>query len=357
MIIQIGPYPPPYGGISIYIKRLKLKLDNLKIENYVWNTFSDSTCNGVKQIKIKFLFKEILKNKDIRVLHYNISGILGKQFVYILNNTVGRKKINIITLHGNSRDLFAKRIYFMKYILNSFDTIICVKKDDCEYLKVMGVKKPIFHIPAYINPTIEENEENKIPEYVYSFMKRSKFLISANGAITFNNNEDLYGLDILIELMSLIKYDYPNINLIFCVLAKDRQTEKEKKYYEGLKNSIINNELSERILLYEVENTEFYPILRRSDIFIRPTNTDGDAVSIREALYFNIPCLASDAVIRPKDVFIFENRNIKSLYEEFIRVIKNQDENSKDYKMKEENDVKIINLYKKLLKDREYYYE
>lgn len=74
-------------------------------------------------------------------------------------------------------------------------------------------------------------------------------------------------------------------------------------------------------------------------------------------MYFNIPCLASDAVIRPKDVFIFENRNIKSLYEEFIRVIKNQDENSKDYKMKEENDVKIINLYKKLLKDREYYYE
>jgi hypothetical protein len=48
----------------------------------------------------------------------------------------------------------------------------------------------------------------------------------------------------------------------------------------------------------------------KSNIFVRPTNTDGDAVSLREALYFKIPSVVSDAVSRPEGSVLFRNRDV-----------------------------------------------
>nr|WP_307890068.1 hypothetical protein [Clostridium botulinum] len=36
-IAIIGPYPPPYGGISVHIKRMKLYLENKNIDVTVYN--------------------------------------------------------------------------------------------------------------------------------------------------------------------------------------------------------------------------------------------------------------------------------------------------------------------------------
>ena len=51
---------------------------------------------------------------------------------------------------------------------------------------------------------------------------------------------------------------------------------------------------------------------------LRTTNTDGDAISIRESLYFDKPVLASDIVSRPDGVAVFKTRNINDL----VRMIK-----------------------------------
>ena len=37
MIVQIGPYPPPIGGVSMHIKRMKERLDSNRIQNEVWD--------------------------------------------------------------------------------------------------------------------------------------------------------------------------------------------------------------------------------------------------------------------------------------------------------------------------------
>ena len=42
---------------------------------------------------------------------------------------------------------------------------------------------------------------------------------------------------------------------------------------------------------------------------MRPTRTDGDAVSIREAMHFGRPVVASDAVPRPEGVVTFPSRD------------------------------------------------
>ena len=45
---------------------------------------------------------------------------------------------------------------------------------------------------------------------------------------------------------------------------------------------------------------------------IRATATDGDAISIKEALYLQKPTIATDCVPRPQGVILFEYNNADS---------------------------------------------
>lgn len=88
----------------------------------------------------------------------------------------------------------------------------------------------------------------------------------------------------------------------------------------------------------------------KCDVFVRPTNTDGDAVSLREALYFWIPSVASDAVQRPEGTVLFNSRDIDDftakvkdmidIYERYKRI-------SETVKM-EDNFEKIMEVYRML---------
>ena len=60
-------------------------------------------------------------------------------------------------------------------------------------------------------------------------------------------------------------------------------------------------------------------MLKISDVFIRNTSTDGDSLSLREAINLNINCYATDVVDRPVGTIIYSSLNDlnlerKSLY-------------------------------------------
>jgi len=50
---------------------------------------------------------------------------------------------------------------------------------------------------------------------------------------------------------------------------------------------------------FETFNGLFVPVLAACDVFVRPTTSDGDANSVREALALGVPTVASDVVERP----------------------------------------------------------
>jgi glycosyltransferase involved in cell wall biosynthesis len=70
------------------------------------------------------------------------------------------------------------------------------------------------------------------------------------------------------------------------------------------------------VLFYE-SRSEFLPVYAVADVFLRPTTTDGDANSIREALHFGIPVVASDVIPRPAGCRLYPFGN----HEELVRVV------------------------------------
>jgi glycosyltransferase involved in cell wall biosynthesis len=67
-----------------------------------------------------------------------------------------------------------------------------------------------------------------------------------------------------------------------------------------------------RVLL-NIASGIFVPVLAEADVFVRPTNTDGDANSVREALYLGVPAVASDVVERPAGTILFRTRDLDDL--------------------------------------------
>lgn len=350
MIIQFGPYPPPYGGISTYIKRMKLYLDSKNIKNEVWCSNYNKDTDGLKKVRLRYLPFHVIADKKIELIHFNIVGIKSKVYIGICNKIFFRKRKKILTIHGDSKDLFENNKFLMKRALNTFDSIICVKKEDKKYLQSMGINKVIYEIPAYIKPIEDEEDFVNIPKSVWNFINNSKFLICANGWIRFYNNEDLYGIDMLIELIKKIKSEIQDISLLIALLGTDMHNEYEKLYYEELKGKIISYKLQDNIMIFEVKDTEFYPILKKSKLFIRPTNSDGYGVSIAEALNYNVPSIASNVCNRPEGTIIFKSRNINELYIKTMDLIENYDmHKEKIKKIKQpDNGGKILDIYKKI---------
>lgn len=355
----IGPYAPPCGGISIHIKRLYQKLKNLNIESNIYcsNKINISDKN-IRSLNLKkIILMSIFFNKS-EIIHLHISGLKVRLIMSIISFLLNKKLI--ITVHGisleeeyNQLNKFGKIIY--KFLLNKISYLIVVNsqiKDWCMENKILLNKIEV--IPAYINPIVNENDYLKIDKEVWNFIneskKREEKIITANGNIRFFNNEDLYGLDLLIELIYLLKKNNYKVSLIFVLLGYESQTREERYYFKELLKKIEEYRIEKNIFIYKVKDTEYYPIMDKTDIFIRPTNTDGDAISIREAIYLKKPNIASDIVKRPEGTILFKSRNIEDLFKKVKYILDNYDKEKdklNNIKTKEYYED-ILEVYKKV---------
>lgn len=347
-VYLLGPYPPPYGGISIHIKRLYLNLYEKGVSTYIYAIGSKKeTKLNLKQnkfityVNIKMALWKILFIEKNNIVHSHISGRVDKIILGFFS-LILRKKI-IVTLHGNGIKGYYNRSNFLIkkilcFSLSKLSAIVVVNEELKNYLVNLNIpKSKIVVIPSYINPIIREEDYIKIDRKVWYFIKHSKlknkFILTGNGNIRFYNSQDLYGLDLLVELVHRLKLQGYNVSLVFALLGYDEQNKLERDYFKKLLSVIMKYNLQDDIYIYKTKDTEYYPILEKTDIFIRPTNTDGYGISVVEALYLGKPAIASDVCSRAEGTILFKNRNLDDLeqktklildnYEKYVKEIKN----------------------------------
>lgn len=351
VIIIIGPIPPPIGGVSVHISRLHEKI------KLTYNTITvDSTRVRISFI-LRFLiiiFKIIFSHKKY-IIHNHVSRI---RFNYFVSKICKVLKIKYVQSYHSfridTRDLNKINKYFLQKTLFNSDEVIVVneniKKDILDFYHSNSLSIQV--IPAFI-PYVEKSIYKDNDKYIQNlkldkFTVDHKYIISANAyKISFYNNQDLYGIDLCIELMRKIKNKYNDeVGFIFML-----PQVTEKRYFDELNNKILNYEVNNNFIFVN-ETVELVPLFKYIDIFIRPTNTDGDSISVREALYEGVPTIASDIVSRPDGVITFKNRNIDDLLRKTIFVLDNlKEEKCKAMKYgKQQQDYfnRITQIYEKL---------
>ena len=310
-IALIGIYPPPYGGISVHIQRLSSHLKARNVGHTIYdisgvgkNVDGVVCVHGINRWLLKYIF---FAREDI--IHYHSSNWL-LRIVFGLMSFLGKK--TIVSVHGESLNTSLKKSgrlckMVIKFALKHTSFIIA----DNQRIKNLALSlevspDKITVLPAFIPPPAKEEDFTGIPEYILRFIDSHKPIISGTACqISFVEGIDLYGLDLCVELVSSLQKNYPKIGLVFCLPVIG-----DRPYFNSVLEKVRYKKLDDNILFVTEPLVEAYPVWAKSDIFVRPTFTDGDSLSIREAMHFNVPVVASDTVPRPGGVVLFKNRDL-----------------------------------------------
>lgn len=302
-IVMIGPYSA-IGGVSMHIKRLSDLLRN----NFDFSFIDESPIvkgyNPVFNLRTGNLLKyfSIVQKSDI--VHIN-SSIWWLRGFHIIVAFLLRKKI-IVTFHALLELKNSQWLVLIKKYCALADKIIVVSDEMAELLNTNNVVVK----EAFIPPNLDS--ESKIPDELQGIISDNSFkkiIISNAFRLDLHDNEDLYGLDLMVEVAKQIKNENKPYKIIFVVASDDDKYSLLKKS----KNLIETDNLSEQITIFN-KPISFVKLIEKSDLVVRATNTDGDALTIREALFMGKPVLASDVVKRPDGTHLFESRNSDDLF-------------------------------------------
>lgn len=326
-LIMVGPIPPPIGGISVHIQRLADELQKHNVECVIYN--ESNVADQQRHIVAMGSYRKfILQIPFIRGDLFHFHTIDPRLRMLLGCYKLLGKKI-MLTVHGESLSQQLEhagrlRRKLLLASLKRIDYIVCVNEATTRLLLNLGFRQDrVGTIPAYIHPNERGGGQWPLPAEVSQFMDTEDFVICANGFVRLFQDHDLYGIDLLIEMMRGLTDNGISARLLFALLGAAEQSPEERKYYEAIKRRIAAYGLAERFYFYEVKDTEFWPILKKSRLFIRPTSMDGYGVSVAEALHCQIPAVASDVCKRPDGTLLFKSRDLEELTETVRRVIRN----------------------------------
>ena len=316
----IGPYPPPLGGVSVFIYRftkfLKIQSSNVTVIDF----------GKKKKIYrllwlLRFCFNPKKSTYDLNVIDfYSMLALILRPFPgkIIFRDHSGRLIENLNSL----------QILILKIFLKKVDECIFVGEHITNYYFNKGLKpsRNLLIQNAFVPPPIEDEAEiwKSYDEEILHFIKDRKPLIIANAfQIAFHNGIDLYGLDMCASLISYLKEEYPDVGLLFGLADIGDETYFRKINHEIRKQCLDQN------FLFMLGQKELWPLFRKADLMVRPTYVDGYGISVAEALYFSCPAIASDVCMRPEGTILFTNRDTDDLLEKSKEVLRWGDNNRK----------------------------
>ena len=284
------------GGVGMFIHRLHKKL----LEPYVKRfEMMDHKRTG--------LFKQLNMIRNADVIHVHVSNPYLRWMYAIVSKLF--RKTSVITVHGDYGSYVGLRSLFDRMAMKLYDVPILINRGSFEAVKMINPHAVYFQ--AFILPVDGEEILTTEEEATVLKIKRNGkplFVASSNHRAFTDDGKEVYGIGFLI--------DYFSRHFEYNLMILDPFSEYDPEY---------NGKLPENIYIY----TGAHPlcgIMQHADYIIRNTATDGDAFSVKEALWLHKPTLASDVVDRPSGVFLFHYNDEKSFEEAVSEAMSNKEQ-------------------------------
>lgn len=312
-VLLVGSYPPPYGGCSVHIQRLQKCLVDVFDIN-VLDMYSDTTAqDGANHVYrcgrkrpynlLKAVFA--LARSNARLVHFHVAAMgnflfAGFFLLFSLRNGVRK----VITIHsGSFVKNFANINHFKKSLLvnllRKFDHIVTVNAEQKEMIGNLGIAESRISVaPAFLPPIAKAS--GNIMRTIDELRTKGKTIIVSSGyALPY------YGFHIILDALDCNPEFKNQVSVIFCFY-----NTYDPKYVADIESRL---EDTSHIIFNDLEPDEFSYVLSCSDIYIRATDRDGDAVAIREAAFYGKKIIASDCVERPAGSILFNVDHVSTL--------------------------------------------
>jgi glycosyltransferase involved in cell wall biosynthesis len=335
----IGPYPPPYGGISVGIERLGRRLD---AEGIRYRIYNEATGPGPRSLMLRLLFSGPKK-----ILHYQSPDWRMRCLVALWGMLTGRK--SVISIHGQSFEFSMRGGAFQRALIGFFArrtsaVIACNPEIERQVGALTGEPARVHMVPAFILPP-PAAADAPLPPGLQQFLSAHSPRLLWIGWVEPFEGGDLYGLDLTFDLVDRLRRRFPEVG---CVLWFSGIRDED--LWRRLWQSAVQRGLEKHIHIERTALPEIYPLFKHADAYLRPTRTDGDSVSVREALSLGTPVIASDAAPRSPACVTFKTGD-GDLFERAALSVLEHPDGARAHarsEVQQDNGAKIVAIYREL---------
>jgi glycosyltransferase involved in cell wall biosynthesis len=356
-IAIIGRVPLPYGGVSVHLERLLARLRSESIEYDFYDL--GGKANPKLHIfpgksRLIWLAWFLLRARSrYKLIHFHVSNPYALIAADILMMGSGVRLA--YSLHGEGLFRWSTKTgpWFLRWMLRKAlrgaDHLFPINPMVAQRLPDLGVNPSrITWMAAYLPPTEEEMDPKHISPEACDFFEAHSPVIGMQAWFgAFHDGQDIYGLEHAVSLLLGLRHKFPDVGLCTVISGTlcptHRQHIFEMRAAAGLENEWLILE----------GGAPAVALFRRCELFLRPTISDGDSLSIRECLSFGVPVVASDAVIRPDRCRLFPTGDADAMVKTALAVLNAvHDRNRNDIKFEEPDfALPLMNYYRESLKN------
>lgn len=303
-VLQIGPVPPPHGGVASNLLAIRRHLADKNIPTGTISLSHGEPSADTWCPKNPLATARLLLALPYRILHLHVGGDLTKRLLglCLLMSVMPRRRV-VLTIHSgglptSAMGLRARRSSFVGWVLRRLDAVIAVSEEIGATLSRFGVDR-LHVIPPYSLP--KEIPSGALPVGISSFFASHRHVIIAVGGL-----ETEYDIDRQLEAFADLGDDARFGLLLIGSGSQERR----------LRGAMANSPLGRRVhFAGDVPHATTLRAISQSAVMWRTTLFDGDSISIREALHLGVPVIATGVVARPEGTIVIPPRDTAALVE------------------------------------------
>lgn len=307
-VLLIGVFPPPLGGISVHLKRVKAKLEAKECVVWAWDVRAGSHLRYYWQLT-QFCLK---KRPEVIIYHtLQLRSVPIELFIVLFMGRILGSKI-IAVIHSAR---FVTRMGWLNgkitsWLLGRYNQVVLVSDQlKGQLLPKIELKRANVVVESpFLSPVLSEKQQilDQMPASLKHFLVNHGPIVTVS--ITRSDQwqgQDLYGTDLALWAFERLRQDFQNAGLLIVLGNQNGKTL----------------ELGPNIYLLSEWPYEMWPLIAKSNLFIRPTRSDSFGISVAEALWLEVPVVASDVCVRPSGTILFKSGDAQDLYEKMKQVL------------------------------------
>lgn len=316
-VVLAGHYPPPFAGVSIHLKQWAHFLSERGVDVEILNLrrgAPPSTDYHHFTGVLTLLHMLLRLPRRSAIFHLHTDGHNWKSWVLIvMAGLAARLKgaFRILTIHSGLMPRYvtglgALRVATARWALASFTRIICVNTAIARAMTKLGIgESRIEVVPAFLGVS----RPGPLAAADDLAIRRFRPLVVAVGG---GDADPELGLPLVVRSLPTLRETFPDVGMVFIGWMVGPR----------IAPLIRRLGLTDRAAcLGEVSHERSLALIRHAAVVVRSTFTDGDAISVREALALGVPVVASDTDFRPDGTILFRRGDGADLLRKLVRVL------------------------------------
>jgi len=342
-VLQLGPYPPPHGGVQTNLVAIRSFLRSRGVACAVINVTRHRSENAdeVYYPEGPVQLLRLLAGLKYDLIHQHFGGMLTNRILALSLACTSRPGTkSVMTFHSGGypstpEGQSLRPNSLAGFVLRRFDGLIAVNPEIMTFFQKMRVSPQRARlISPYSFPSEQSHEP--FPEALAAFFATHDPVLISAGQI-----EPEYDLPLQIEAMPRLREKFPDAGLVMLGSGSLR---------EELLARIRQQTCAEHILMAgDVAHAATMEAMSRANILLRTTLYDGDAISVREALQLGTSVIATDNAMRPPGVRLIPKSDLSALLRAIEQELSQPQRPKQPSSSNESNLQAVFDFYQNLL--------